>query len=281
MDNRIVYEPASKIREIARETLRGKWAQMFLGVLIYFALSVFVKNILDYFFGIVRYVNIGSEYMQITVSYASTLYDFLVSGALICGFTMFILTFFRTREIDYSLNLEGFGMFGKAFVLYLLYSVKIALWGLLFIIPGIVAVFRYSMCFCLRVDNPDWTASQCIKESTRLMRGNKSKLFGLYFSFIGWAFLASFIGSGIDILFDVSGFAYVILGFFTSVPVMFLRLYMETSTIAFYEILTGNLVVAGPEGIPYANTSPDNETWEDVKERKHWDENDGGDDNRL
>ncbi len=269
MNNRIVYEPSSKIREIARESLRGKWGQMFLGVLIYFALSTFVQRILDYFFGIVEYVSVGNQYLPVTISYASFLYEFLVSGALICGFTMFMLNFFRTREINYSLNLEGFGMFGKCFILYLLYSVKIALWALLFVIPGIVAIFRYSMCFYLRVDNPDWTASQCIKESSRLMKGNKGKLFCLYFSFFGWALLASLIGGALDMLVMYGGFIYLIWGFVTTIPVMLLKLYMETSTVTFYEILTGNLVVTGPEGIPYSETTPDNETWEDVKQKKH------------
>lgn len=31
MNNYIVYEPSAKIREIAREALRGRWVQMFWG----------------------------------------------------------------------------------------------------------------------------------------------------------------------------------------------------------------------------------------------------------
>ena len=50
MNNYIVYEPSAKIREIAREALRGRWVQMFWGMLIFFALSSFVSSILDYFF---------------------------------------------------------------------------------------------------------------------------------------------------------------------------------------------------------------------------------------
>lgn len=38
MNNYIVYEPSAKIREIAREALRGRWVQMFWGMLIFFAL---------------------------------------------------------------------------------------------------------------------------------------------------------------------------------------------------------------------------------------------------
>ena len=56
MNNVIIYEPASKLREIAREALRGKWAAMFAGMLIYYLFSTVMENVLDYFFSIVRYI---------------------------------------------------------------------------------------------------------------------------------------------------------------------------------------------------------------------------------
>ena len=91
MNNYIVYEPSAKIREIAREALRGRWVQMFWGMLIFFALSSFVSSILDYFFSVVRYIPISGYYYRVTMSYAGALYEFLVMGALTCGFAMFML----------------------------------------------------------------------------------------------------------------------------------------------------------------------------------------------
>lgn len=90
MNNYIVYEPSAKIREIAREALRGRWVQMFWGMLIFFALSSFVSSILDYFFSVVRYVPISGYYYRVTISYAGALYEFLVMGALTCGFAGFL-----------------------------------------------------------------------------------------------------------------------------------------------------------------------------------------------
>ena len=224
MNNYIVYEPSAKIREIAREALRGRWVQMFWGMLIFFALSSFVSSILDYFFSVVRYIPISGYYYRVTMSYAGALYEFLVMGALTCGFAMFMLAFFRSKNINYTLNLEGFSMFGKAFCLYLLYSVKIALWGLLFVIPGIIATFRYSQCFYIRVDNPELSASQCINESKRLMRGNKGKLFWL--------------------------------------PMLVVSLYLEMSNVVFYEIVTRNLIVENPQGISYSQSPHENGGWQ-------------------
>ena len=242
MNNYIVYEPSAKIREIAREALRGRWVQMFWGMLIFFALSSFVSSILDYFFSVVRYIPISGYYYRVTMSYAGALYEFLVMGALTCGFAMFMLAFFRSKNINYTLNLEGFSMFGKAFCLYLLYSVKIALWGLLFVIPGIIATFRYSQCFYIRVDNPELSASQCINESKRLMRGNKGKLFCLNLSFFGWAFLAAIPQSVFDIMTDSTGIIYILFYNLFWLPMLVVSLYLEMSNVVFYEIVTRNLM---------------------------------------
>ena len=258
MNNYIVYEPSAKIREIAREALRGRWVQMFWGMLIFFALSSFVSSILDYFFSVVRYVPISGYYYRVTISYAGALYEFLVMGALTCGFAMFMLAFFRSKNINYTLNLEGFSMFGKAFCLYLLYSIKIALWGLLFVIPGIIATFRYSQCFYIRVDNPDLSASQCINESKRLMRGNKGKLFCLNLSFFGWAFLAGIPQSVFDIMTDSTGIIYILFYNLFWLPMLVVSLYLEMSNVVFYEIVTRNLIVENPQGISYSQPPHEN-----------------------
>ncbi len=253
MENRIVMEPAAKIREMARTALAGKWKQMTLGILIYYIFSTVIGQLLDCFFYSTEVVDVMGETMEMNMGYASGIYEFTVGGALTCGLAMFLLAFFRTKTIDYALTFEGFSMFGKSFVLYLLYSVKIALWALLFIVPGVIAAYRYSQCFYLRVDNPDWTASQCINESKRLMKGNKAKLFGLELSFIGWMILASLPEILIDFT-SLTSYAYVIVSAILAIPSLFVMLYQQLSSTIFYELVTGNLVIV-PEsfGQKYQN----------------------------
>ena len=52
---------------------------------------------------------------------------------------------------------------------------RILLWSLLFLVPGLVAVYRYRQSWFLKVDHPDWTSSHCLAESCRLMKGWKGK----------------------------------------------------------------------------------------------------------
>jgi uncharacterized membrane protein len=60
------------------------------------------------------------------------------------------------------------------------------LWSLLFVIPGIVKAYAYSMAYYIKVDNPSWDWKTCIDESQKIMDGHKMELFLLELSFIGW-----------------------------------------------------------------------------------------------
>ena len=67
----------------------------------------------------------------------------------------------------------------------------ILVWLLLFIVPGIIAAYRYSMAPYIMAENPTMTAMEAIEESKRLMANNKWRLFCLQLSFIGWYILAA------------------------------------------------------------------------------------------
>ncbi len=85
----------------------------------------------------------------------------------------------------------GADEFGSLIVLNLLVSLFTFLWTLLFIIPGIIKGYAYSMAFYIKHDHPEYDWKQCIDESQRYMKGYKWQLFCLDFSFIGWIFLGA------------------------------------------------------------------------------------------
>ena len=90
------------------------------------------------------------------------------------------------------------------------------LWSLLFIIPGIVKAYSYAMTPYIVHDNPEMPVRECIRQSQRMMKGYKMKLFLLDLSFIGWILLG-IISFGIGLL--------------------WVRPYMETAHAKFYEEL--------------------------------------------
>ena len=54
----------------------------------------------------------------------------------------------------------------------LVVTLKTFLWSLLFVVPGIVKAYAYSMSYYVKCDHPEYTYSQCIAESQRMMMGN-------------------------------------------------------------------------------------------------------------
>ena len=101
-------------------------------------------------------------------------------------------------------------------LLFYLKKVKIILWGILLVVPGIVAHYRYAMAHFILCDEPDIPAREAIRQSKEIMEGHKMELFRLDMSFIGW------------ILLSIATFG---LGF------IFLRPYMLAAHVAFYREL--------------------------------------------
>lgn len=209
-NNIIVYESCSNLRGLGRESLRGKWGFAALGTLLYAALLLVPVIIINAIFGTDEYGNSG----------VATLYNFIVAGPMMLGYTMFAISIFRRRETSVTEVFYGFEKFGKSLGLYIVMQIFIILWALLLIIPGIIAALRYSMCFYILADHPDIGIMQALNESKRMMRGNKWKLFCLYLSFIGWGILCILtlmIGS------------------------LWLTPYIQVTTTAFYEMANGRL----------------------------------------
>ena len=98
------------------------------------------------------------------------------------------------------------------------------LWSLLFIIPGIVKCFSYSMTPFILEEHPELGANEAIDHSRAMMKGHKFDLFWLILSFIGWGFLCLFTFG---------------IGYLWLVP------YMDTSISAFYEDVKADYEVNG------------------------------------
>lgn len=89
--------------------------------------------------------------------------------------------------------------FGKTFLIGLMTTLFAVLWSLLFIIPGIIKGYSYSMAYFISIDNPELGWNDCIKASQAMMKGHKMDLFILDLSFIGWYIVGALV-LGIGVL---------------------------------------------------------------------------------
>ena len=115
----------------------------------------------------------------------------ILSGVFAFGFMAAYLTLVRTKSTSFETLFSGFSNFGTTCVAGILQTIFLTLWTLLFIIPGIVKIYSYSMTYYVLHDNPNLSASEAITESRRMMNGYKGKLFCLDLSFIGWFLLSA------------------------------------------------------------------------------------------
>lgn len=107
------------------------------------------------------------------------------------GFTLFCLNVSRGAAAGFGNLFDSFGMFFKILWLSIVSSIFIFLWSLLFVIPGIVASYRYSLALYILLDDPEKGVMQCLAESRRMTYGCKWQLFVLDLSFLGWLLLSA------------------------------------------------------------------------------------------
>ncbi len=115
---------------------------------------------------------------------------------------LLILSFIQLGYFGYCLRVAnrhpaGIGdLFGyarfflKACGLFFMVTLLVILWALLFYIPGIIALYRYSQAFYIMAEDPRKGIMECINESKYMMAGHKLDKFILDLSFLGWYLLA-------------------------------------------------------------------------------------------
>ncbi|MBO4438602.1 MAG: DUF975 family protein [Spirochaetaceae bacterium] len=82
------------------------------------------------------------------------------------------------------------------------------MWNLLLVFPGLIAAYRYRYAHYILATTEDITAGEAIEKSKELTYENKSQLFVLDLSFIGWV-LFGIITCGLGLLFALGYFQVV------------------------------------------------------------------------
>ena len=70
-------------------------------------------------------------------------------------------------------------------------SLKIFLWSLLFIIPGIIKSYEYLYVWYIAAENPDIDPERALELSKNMTENDKMNIFVLDLSFLGWNLLAA------------------------------------------------------------------------------------------
>lgn len=246
---------AEDFRAIARDALRGRWLRavgvgLLAGLLgagidgtsvnlntdsLDGAAALFQS---DFFYRYRIFFFIGGAMFLV---YA--LVCLVIGGAATLGYARYNLDLVDGKDPDVTELFSQFHRIWQGFCLQFLRWLYTFLWSLLFIIPGIIAQYRYAMAAYILAENPDMTPSEAITRSKEMMVGNKLRLFCLGFSFIGWVLLCAApfiliasIAAGPMVVGSTGGsIALFAVGTLLSyLCLMFLTPYMEAAYAAFY-----------------------------------------------
>ncbi len=135
----------------------------------------------------------------------------LFSSLWSVGYQALALGLSRGEAVSFRTLLAGLKRFDRFLILLLLESLYIFLWSMLFMVPGIVAAYRYRMAPFVLLDDPSRTPSEAIAASKRLTYGHKLELFCLDLSFL-WYNLPLWLVAGLTIARD-EGYLPALAGF--------------------------------------------------------------------
>ncbi len=178
----------------AREALRGRWGKAIVVYLIYGAIGAVLN-----FFGLI-----------------GTVIQLVIDGPLLIGLSVVSLYFARGQEATTKELFSGFNDFIRALTAYINVAVFTLLWGLLLIVPGIIAAYSYSQTFFILAEDKSIDARQAIRKSKEMMNGNKMKLFLLGLRFAGWLLL-SILTLGIGFLWFIPYFNVAMAKFYDDI----------------------------------------------------------------
>lgn len=221
---------SSVVKSQAKQALSHQWAIAIVASFIVMAFSM-IGNVVEYLYQYVymiknmvfvtndltmeQMMNMATNYSApLSVSFFSNAVS-IVTIPLTYGMAAFFITMIRNGNVEIKQVFSKYKQFGKCFITSLYVDILVMLQTFLFIIPGIIAAFRYAMTTYIIADNPDISTTEAVTMSKEMMKGHKWELFCIQLSFIGWFILAGF----------TCGVLYVI----------FVLPYFEATMAAFYD----------------------------------------------
>jgi uncharacterized membrane protein len=183
-----------KLKSQARELLRGH----VLELITPFVIILFFAILIDWLL-------IGNLPNPNNASW-SLIIDLLLFP-LVLGTYALYLNYVRGKKTENHNLFSFYPMIFSVTVLFMLRTIFIFAWGLLLIIPGIIAAISFAMASRIYIDG-EKDPMTCIRKSRKMMYGYKFDYFMFLMSFLGWIFLG-IMTFGIALIYVIP---YIVLG---------------------------------------------------------------------
>lgn len=175
------------IKAESRSLLRTGSVNPFRMTLFYLLITLVLDTINS---GVSYMIDSAGGFTVLSFSFVSILVG-LVALVLNAGYYCYCFGILRREEMPYESLFDAFPFAGKVILLSIVEGVFIFLWSMLFVIPGIIAAYRYSFAMLNLCENPELGVMEALNLSKQQTNGYKMQLFLLQLSFIGWYLLAA------------------------------------------------------------------------------------------
>jgi uncharacterized membrane protein len=182
------------------------------------------------------------------------IYSMLLGGAFRTGECLYTLTYIRNRKPEYRALAEGFSLYGKVLLLYLIQTLIVAFWAMFLIVPGVIAALNYSQAFYILADDPEKGIMQVLGESKLMMLGNRMAYIRTLIVFLPYvmiAYVPAMVMSYYITADSLGAKAYTAAMLAAELPVFAAYGFMDIGRCAFYELLVNkgfqNFRYAGQE----------------------------------
>ena len=175
------------IKAESRSLLRTGEVNPFRMTLFYLLITLVLDMINS---GVSYMIDSAGGFTVLSFSFVSILVG-LVALVLNAGYYCYCFGILRREEMPYESLFDAFPFAGKVILLSIVEGVFIFLWSMLFVIPGIIAAYRYSFAMLNLCENPELGVMEALNLSKQQTFGYKWQLFVLQLSFIGWSLLAN------------------------------------------------------------------------------------------
>lgn len=196
------------LKQNAKQQIKGKIGILLIISLIVFAIS-YVANLIPFVGSIANIFFINPAFSVATIMIYFKVCDYQE---------------FKVGEI-----FDGFYHFWGAFKVIFLVGLFTVLWSLLFVIPGIIKGYSYSMALYIWAENKEMGALEAINKSKEMMDGHKMDYFVLQLSFIGWGLLTA-VTFGIAGIYVIPYVSATYINFYRSLKPVFTAENFETQS---------------------------------------------------
>ena len=173
------------IKAESRSLLRTGEVNPFRMTLFYLLITLVLDMINS---GVSYMIDSAGGFTVLSFSFVSILVG-LVALVLNAGYYCYCFGILRREEMPYESLFDAFPFAGKVILLSIVEGVFIFLWSMLFVIPGIIAAYRYRFAVYNLCENPEMGVMDAINMSKAQTAGFKWQLFVLDLSFLGWQIL--------------------------------------------------------------------------------------------